>query len=217
MSNETKIRRIGDLVARVRYPEGPGETRLLLLLHGWTGDENSMWIFSSRIPKNYLLIAPRGITRTPLGGFGWQEAESNAWPNATNFKPAVEKILSLLDNVDFPGIDPSKFDLMGFSQGAALAFVVSFSFPERIGKLAGLSGFLPDGLNDKISKSVLQGKKVFIAHGSHDEMVPIDKGREVVQALKAAKAEVVYCEEDVGHKLSSGCFRGLNEYFDQKS
>jgi phospholipase/carboxylesterase len=204
MGDETQMLAIGEWKLRIREPEGKGPHPFLLLLHGWTGDENSMWIFSSRIPKNYLLIAPRGITRTPLGGFGWQEAESNAWPNATNFKPAV-------------GIDPSKFDLMGFSQGAALAFVVSFSFPERIGKLAGLSGFLPDGLNDKISKSVLQGKKVFIAHGSHDEMVPIDKGREVVQALKAAKAEVVYCEEDVGHKLSSGCFRGLNEYFDQKS
>lgn len=217
MSSETKIRQIGDLVARVRYPEGPGETRLLLLFHGWTGDENSMWIFSSRIPKNYLLIAPRGITRTPLGGFGWQEAKSNAWPNATNFKPAVEKILSLLENVDFPGIDPSKFDLMGFSQGAALAFAMAFSFPERIGKLAGLSGFLPDGLDEKITNGVLEGKKVFVAHGRHDEMVPIEKAREVVQALKAAKAEVVYCEEDVGHKLSAGCFRGLNEYFANNS
>jgi hypothetical protein len=37
--------------------------------------------------------------------------------------------------------------------------------------------------------------------------------RRVVQELKNAAAEVLYCEEDVGHKLSSGCFRGMGEYF----
>jgi predicted esterase len=46
-----------------------------------------------------------------------------------------------------------------------------------------------------------------------DEMVPIGRARRVVKVMKNAGAEVLYCEEDVGHKLSSGCFRGLDEYF----
>ena len=213
MSNETKIRQLGDLVVRVRYPEGSGQRRLLVLLHGWTGDENSMWIFSPRIPKKYLIISPRGISKTPLGGFGWQDAKSKGWPSAADFNTAIGKLLNSLEDIEYPGIDQSNFDLMGFSQGAALAYVMAFTYPERIGKLAGLSGFLPDGLNEKFVNSGFKGKKIFVAHGSQDEMVPIHEARKVVQALKDAKAEVVYCEEDVGHKLSSGCFRGLNEYF----
>jgi phospholipase/carboxylesterase len=204
---------MGDFIVRIRYPEGGGQRRLLVLLHGWTGDENSMWIFSPRIPKKYLIIAPRGISKTPLGGFGWQDANSKGWPSAADFNPAIDKLLNSLEDIDYPGIDSSNFDLMGFSQGAALAYVMAFAMPERIGKLAGLSGFLPDGFDAKSIPGVLSGKKFFVAHGRQDEMVPINNARSVVQALKDANAEVIYCEEDVGHKLSSGCFRGLNEYF----
>jgi hypothetical protein len=34
-----------------------------------------------------------------------------------------------------------------------------------------------------------------------------------VALLEKAGATVTYCEEDVGHKLSAGCFRGLESYF----
>lgn len=215
MSNESNILSMGDFIVRIRYPESIEQGRLLVMLHGWTGDENSMWIFSPRIPKNYLIIAPQGITATQFGGFGWQDRTSQGWPSASDFNPAIEKLLDLLEYIDYPGVDPSKLDLMGFSQGAALAYAMTVANPGRINKLAGLSGFLPHGLDEKLTNGVLKGKKIFVAHGRQDELVPIDKAREVVQALKKAEAEVVYCEEDVGHKLSAGCFRGLNEYFSQ--
>jgi phospholipase/carboxylesterase len=215
MSDETKIQHIGDFVVRERFPEGPGLKRLLLLVHGWTGDENSMWIFSSRLPKNYLLLAPRGLSSTPLGGYGWQDTVSKGWPRASDFTPAIEAIFNLVSSIDFPGLDISSFDLMGFSQGAALAYAFALTYPDKIDKLAGLSGFLPEGLDSEISLGALKGKKVFVAHGRQDEMVPISEARKVVQGLKDAKAEVVYCEEDVGHKLSSGCFRGMVAYFNE--
>lgn len=213
MSNSTKVEYIGDFVVRVDYPEVTEPLRLLIMLHGWTGDENSMWIFSPRIPKNYLVIAPRGITRTPLGGYGWQDSTLEGWSKVSDFKLAIEKLLNLIDSFESFGIDPFCFDLMGFSQGAALAYAIAFLFPERVDKVAGLSGFLPGGLESKIGDGVLEGKKIFVAHGRQDELVPIAKGREVVEGLKTAGAQVLYCEEDVGHKLSSGCFRGLKEYF----
>ncbi len=39
---------------RVRKPEGEGPHPVMLLLHGWMGDENAMWVFASRLPKNLL-------------------------------------------------------------------------------------------------------------------------------------------------------------------
>lgn len=217
MSGETSIQQIGNIVVRVRNPEDSNQSRLLIMLHGWTGDENSMWIFSSRIPKDYFLVAPRGITSTPLGGYGWQNATSRGWPAADDFRTAIETVLDLVDKIDYPKMDRAKFDLMGFSQGAALAYTIGLTYPDRVGKLAGLSGFLPEGLDDGIARGPLLGKKVFVAHGRQDEMVPVSKARQVVEGLKAAKAEVIYCEEDVGHKLSSGCFRGMSDYFTKLS
>lgn len=213
MSVETTIIKDGDWILRKRMPEGDGPYKLLLLLHGWTGNEDSMWIFIPRLPKSYLLISPRGIFITPLGGYGWQDNTVKGWPKAADFQTSIDALLDMVNSLDFPGINVDRFDLMGFSQGAALAYVMSLVYPERIDKLAGLSGFLPEGLENEIGAEPLQGKKVFVAHGRMDEMVPIGRARRVVKVMKNAGAEVLYCEEDVGHKLSSGCFRGLDEYF----
>jgi phospholipase/carboxylesterase len=213
MKPETTIVQTGEWILRQRMPTGNEPNKLLLLLHGWTGDENSMWIFAPRLPEDYLIISPRGISNTPIGGFGWQDNESIGWPKTKDFQAAVEALLDLVNSIDLLSTNIKKFDLMGFSQGAALAFVITLLHPERVGKLAGLSGFLPDGLENIIASKPFQGKEVFVAHGKRDEMVPIAMARHVVKSMKSAGAEVLYCEDDVGHKLSSGCFRGLGEYF----
>jgi phospholipase/carboxylesterase len=186
---------------------------LLVLLHGWTGDENSMWIFTSRIPEDYLVIAPRGLWTTPLGGYSWRKNGSTDHSRTLEFQPAIDALNKLISSLEYPGIEDHKFSLMGFSEGAALSYTIALNYPERLEKLAGLSGFFPGDIAARVTTGVLNGKKVFVAHGRKDELVSIDKARSVVQSLKFAGAEVVYCEEDVGHKLSAGCFRGLGEYF----
>jgi phospholipase/carboxylesterase len=213
MSVNSEISMIGDLVVRQKVPEGSAPRKILLLLHGWTGDENSMWIFTPRFPKNYWIISPRGITKTLLGGYSWQKGADSEMPQAVDFQPAIDALVELVNSINSTEIETNRFDLMGFSQGAALAYSIALSHPERIGKLAGLSGFLPEGFESEISQETLSGKKVFVAHGRLDEMVPVSQARRVVRELKTAGAQVIYCEEDIGHKLSAGCFRGMVEYF----
>lgn len=216
MSGNTDRIEFGDWVVRQRNPGGDGAHRMLLMLHGWTGDENSMWIFTPRLPSSYLILAPRGITPTPLGGYGWERAGNLSWPRAADFQEAIGMLFDLIHNVSSPGITNDQIDLIGFSQGAALAYTMLLQYPEKINKLAGISGFLPAGLEQEILEKKLSGKKVFVAHGREDELVSIDRARTVVRELKSAGAEVLYCEEDVGHKLSLGCFQGMDVYFEQK-
>jgi predicted esterase len=56
-------------------------------------------------------------------------------------------------------------------------------------------------------------KSFFVAHGSLDEMVNIAYARQSVQLLEAAGAQVTFCEDEVGHKVSAGCLRGLQAFF----
>ena len=104
---------------------------------------------------------------------------------------------------------------MGFSQGAALAYTMAMMYPERIASLAGLSGFLPDGATTWLGPNRLKGLPVFIAHGTEDELVPIERARLSVELLEKAGATVTYCEDNVGHKLSAKCFRGLEAFYQQ--
>jgi phospholipase/carboxylesterase len=75
-----------------------------------------------------------------------------------------------------------------------------------------LAGFMPSGLEESISKKPLAGKNVFVAHGTQDQMVPIDRARASMALLEQAGARVTYCEDEVGHKLSANCLSALENY-----
>jgi predicted esterase len=53
---------------------------------------------------------------------------------------------------------------------------------------------------------------VFVAHGTKDEMVTVERARASMQLLEQAGAEITYCEDEVGHKLSKDCLRALEHY-----
>ena len=209
---ENEDLKFGNWILRIRYPQGQETTGILLLLHGLTGDENSMWTFTPRIPDNYLVVSPRGLYPSPLGGYGWREGEINGWPEISVFDETIQALLGLVDTVLSSATEVPQFSLMGFSQGAALAYSIALMVPERIDKLVGISGFMPEGAEELINGKRLLGRKAFVAHGRKDDLVPIDEARKVIRVLKQTGAEVIFCEDDVGHKISSSCFRGLHNY-----
>ena len=95
----------------------------------------------------------------------------------------------------------------------ALVATLALLHPDRIGRAGVLSGFLPADAEPLVSSQPLRGKPFFVAHGTHDRTVPIEIGRRSVQLLEQAGADVTYCEDEVGHKLSAGCMRALQGYF----
>lgn len=208
---------IDEWILRVRVPEGRGPHPVILLLHGWTGDENAMWIFTRKFPKNYLLISPRGLCEAPIGGYSWYVmTKGKDWPGVDDFRLAVNALVDLIDTwptFAAPPADFSNLRLAGFSQGAALTYAFSLIHPERVTALAGLAGFLPEGSSTLFSGHPLQDKPVFISHGSQDDLVPIEKGRQAVRFFDLLGAQVTYCESDAGHKLSADCFRGMEAFF----
>jgi len=210
-----ELRQLDGWVVRQRTPEGPGPHPLLLLLHGWTGDENAMWIFANRLPENALLVAPRGLYPTALGGYGWQPALGRTWPDLEDFRPAMEALWNLLAPQNFPSAELAQIRLAGFSQGAALAYALALAYPQRVQALAGLSGFAPGGVEPLLRSQPLAGKACFMAHGTQDALVPVARARQARQTLMEAGAQVTYCEDDVGHKLSASCFRGMGKFFER--
>lgn len=213
MKTDKNILDLAGWLFRVHVPKGAGPFPVILLLHGWTGDEHAMWVFSRKLPEDSYLIAPRGLYQTPLGGFGWHEHKSNSWPWVDDFKPAIDALRHVLTVDNFPLADFSNMRTMGFSQGAALSFSYALLYPYEITGLAALSGFMPDGAQVLARDLPLLGKRAFLAHGSMDDLVPVQKARDAVRLLEQAGAKVTYCEDDVGHKLSSACFHGLENFF----
>jgi len=220
---EVKIenRTIGDWVLRVRIPPGPGPHPVIAMIHGLSGNEDVMWVFSSRLPENALLIAPRALHPAPGGGYSWHPKIGRKWPDLKDLEPAMNALLELLSPANFPEGDFSQIDLVGFSQGAALCYALTIGHPEKVRRLAVLAGFLPEGADEAVlrgsetGRRPLEGKPVFITHGTRDERIPVEKARRAAELFDEAGAKVTYCEDDVGHKLSANCFRALQSFFQQ--
>ncbi|MEO8358134.1 MAG: hypothetical protein ABI621_19695 [Chloroflexota bacterium] len=190
--------------------------RLLLLIHGLTGDENSMWVFARNLPPQYWMVAPRAPHTAEQGGYTWREFPSSDFgrPTMDQLRPNAEALIRLVDEYSASaGIKANTFDVMGFSQGAAMSNVLAFRYPNRIRKVGILAGFVPGGLDELVAQRPLDGKPFFVAHGTKDEMVPVDRARASIEILEQAGARVTYCEDEVGHKVSVNCLRALKDFF----
>lgn len=193
--------------------------RFMLLLHGWTGDENSMWVFARKFSADMWIAAPRAPHAAKEGGYSWRALNSlqaSDWglPTLSDLKSAADSLIRLVDDVSVSiGVDGSQFDVAGFSQGAALANLLALLYPHRIRKTAVLAGFMPGGVDDLLAHRVLADKPFFVAHGTQDELVSVERARESIKFLEQAGAKVLFCEAEVGHKVSADCLRGLETFF----
>ena len=189
--------------------------RLLLLIHGWTGDENSMWVFARDLPNHYWMIAPRAPHTTKPGGYSWRPNQSEliGSPTYDMFAESAEALIKLVDAYQLSaGLDASVFDVIGFSQGAVMSSMLAFLYPHRIRKTGILAGFVPSGMDELITKRPLEGKPFFVTHGTKDETVTVDRARASIEILEQAGAQVTYCEDEVGHKVSLNCLRALQDF-----
>jgi phospholipase/carboxylesterase len=177
-----------------------------------------MWVFARDLPAQYWMIAPRAPHVTKPNGYSWREMPGDdlGRPTFAQLAPAAEGLIKLVDAYQTSaGIEARDFDVMGFSQGAAMSGVLTFVNPDRIVKTGILAGFVPGGLDDLIAKRVLASKPIFVAHGTKDEMVPIDRARASIELLEQAGAQVTYCEDEVGHKVSLTCLKALRDFLEK--
>lgn len=190
--------------------------RFLILMHGWMGDENSMGVLARNLATELARLAPRGIYPVPEGGYSWREIRPGTWGQATleDFRPTAAALVTFVDEwAASAGMELNQFDLMGFSQGAAMTYTLALLYPQRIRQMAALSGFIPEGGQFLSSTPYLQGKKVFVSHGRKDDMVPVEQSRKAVRQLEQAGAVVTYCESDAGHKISKECLKEMEMFF----
>ncbi len=187
---------------------------LMLMLHGWTGDETSMFFFAQRMPGQYHVLLPRAPYKVPEGGYSWRQIIPGSWglPTHEELRSSAIDLLRFLDDWSFlTGVAIDHFGAVGFSQGAAMALSLAVLAPERVESLAVLSGFLPGGSEELLSGLV--GKRIYISHGSHDEMIPVERARQLRFQLERAGASVTYCESDGGHKVGKECVNDLKTFF----
>jgi phospholipase/carboxylesterase len=184
------------------------------MLHGRSGDEDAMWIFSRALPEEWLAVAPRGIKEDPEGGYAWHPRQRDEWPPLRHFDNAVAAVVEFIESLpELYDADPDRIYLMGFSQGAATAYATAIRHPGLVQGIAGLVGFVPVECDTAVETKVLKGLPIFMAVGKEDPHIPYTRAQNCAQTLKETGADLTYREYEIGHRLNAQGMRDLEEWW----
>ena len=121
--------------------------------------------------------------------------------DADGIRESSEMLEGLIDREIERGVDAGRIVVAGFSQGGAVAIQTMLRTPHRIGGMMALSTYLalPDELEHA---SVRKDLPIFMAHGSFDNVLPMQWGRDSADKLIAAGYAVDWHEYPMAH---AGC------------
>lgn len=206
------------LVHRVAAPQGDGPHPTVVMIHGRSGTEDVMWVFSRSVPRDWLLVAPRAIKEDPQGNYSWRLRQEDEWPTLAQFDEAVDVALEFIQALpELYGADLDHLYLMGFSQGAALAFAIAMRHPQLVRGVAALVGFLPMECDDLVAAGALDRMPVLMLVGKQDPRIPYERSLSCAHTLHLAGADLDFHEYDMGHRLNREAMADLRQWWREQA
>jgi phospholipase/carboxylesterase len=181
---------------------------LLVLIHGYGSNEQDLFSFASELPEEYYIVSVRAPYDLQLGSYAWYaitfDADQNKFSDNEQAKTSRDLIANFIEELvaSYP-IDAQNVTLIGFSQGAILSYAVALSYPEKIQRVVAMSGYLnTEILEENYLKNSYSTLKIFISHGSVDQVIPVEWGRKAKPFLEKLGINTTYKEYPIGHGVS---------------
>ena len=191
----------------VSVPSGRPETDLMptvVLIHGRGADMHDLADLAPLfdIPGGCRFVfpnAPKPFEPYPGMAVGWTWFEG--WP--PQHDSVVESRATVLQFVDemmvrYPSPE-GKLVIGGFSQGALMSLDAGLRTAVQAAGIIVMSGGLYE--EDLPDLAALGGLPVLIAHGTADEVVPVNHARRARRILEDAGLDVEYHEFPMGHQI----------------
>lgn len=200
----------------IRQPKVQQESYpLLILIHGYGSNEEDLFGFADQLPDEYLIISVRAPYTLPGYGFAWYainfDADMNKFTDDTQAVQSRDLIARFIDEVvnNYP-VDKNRVTLIGFSQGAILSYAVALNYPEKVQRVAALSGYLHTPiLPENGKRNGTDALDFFISHGTVDQVIPVDWARKAPDYLNGLGIKNEYHEYPVGHGVAPQNFYDL--------
>lgn len=204
---------------------------LLVLLHGRGGDEDQLVRAMPALSwRNYVGLGLRGpetiIKRERLVGYGWgAEFERPGRVKSRTMAPGSEgemvrrllsdsapEIFDRLEGAMFEAIlqtrrllhvHSERIFLVGCGEGAAVAYWLGLTFPERFAGIVAVNGWLPVGLRPLGRLKACRELPVLVVHGAWNSKVPLDEARRNVAILRAGGLNVAFQSYPSSNRLTN--------------
>ena len=178
-------------------PSKPDPAPFVLYLHGATGNEQQGIRRLSVLADEFgfVLLSPASQDDT------WDAIRSGYGPDVRFIDQALSKVFAQCR------VDPRRMAVCGFSDGASYALGLGMSNGDLFQSILAFSpGFIPSGIQETGSP------RIFISHGTRDEILPIDGSRGLLLNLKRRGYEVKFQEFDGPHTMPPEIVRRAVEW-----
>lgn len=180
-------------------PAKNGSDITLLLLHGTGGDEEDLIPLGKELAPGAAILSPRGkvsefgaprfFRRLAEGVFDHEDLVFRTHELAAFIEKAADEY----------GFDKAKLVAAGYSNGANIAASMMLLHPGLIRAAVLFRSMVPF---EPEKGPDLSGIPVFMAAGSHDQMIPPDNTQALAEMLEGSGAEVELRWRDTGHALT---------------
>jgi predicted esterase len=181
------------------------------LLHGTGGDENDLVALGRGLSPGSALLSPRGnVSEHGAARFFARQAEGVFDPAEVTRRTheLAEFIAQAATKYHF---EPTRLIAVGFSNGANIAATLLLLRPIVLGGADLFRAMVV--LDAPAASHSLDGKRVLIASGSHDELVTEDHPRRLAAHLRAGGAEVSIEAQPAGHRLVQADLLAAQRWF----
>lgn len=191
------------------YQPADADQPTLLLLHGTGGNETSLVQLASSVAPGFGLLSPRGrvlenghprfFRRFAEGVFDIEDLKFRTGELAEFVSEAAAEY----------SFDPASVVAFGYSNGANIGASLLLLRPDVLAHAVLLRVLMPlevDVLPD------LTGKRVLIAAGSEDSLIPRPSVERLVDALQQARADVQVAWQQTGHNLTSADLLAMTQF-----
>jgi phospholipase/carboxylesterase len=198
----------------VEIETGRNPTAAVIWLHGLGADGHDFEpiVPELRIPSALPIrfIFPHAPHRpvTINNGYvmrAWYDVRTAAFiqrEDEAGIRESEQTVRDLIAREIARGIPAKRIVLAGFSQGGAIVLHVGLRYPERLAGIMALSTYLPLAeLFPNESHPANRNVPIFMAHGTEDPIISIERGQMSADILKSAGADVLWRSYEMGHSV----------------
>ncbi len=202
------------LLENIEIETAPNPQVAVIWLHGLGADGNDFVPLVNELDLSGLpgirFVFPHAKTMpvTINGGYvmrAWYDisnADLSRREDEGGLRSSQREVEALIAREKARGIPASRIILAGFSQGCAMTLQTGMRHPEKLAGMLCLSGYLPlasVAAGERTEESL--ATPIFMAHGTHDNVVPFVRAQQSAQVLRELGYQVEWREYMMQHSL----------------
>jgi len=210
----------------IEIETAPNPTASVIILHGLGADGNDFVPVAHELDLKAVgpvrFIFPHAPTRpvTLNNGYvmrAWYDIfgldANQRREDDVGLRASQALVEALIAKEKARGVKAARIVLAGFSQGCAMTLMTGLRHDERLAGLVGLSGYLPLAAKAEAERHAAnRDVPIFLAHGTIDPVITIDRARVSRDALVAMGHAVEWHEYAMPHSVCAEEIADLRQW-----